>query len=178
MEYPTRLIVMKVGVHLGEPWEAILARKLAEEQAAGVAYWGYGGSVCHPLTQVQPFAREAGPVTVLLVRTASDFWGTSVWATAASGDGRSWAPLPHGVRTSGRYALVLRSLQATREALDLGAYAVAIGSKAGTPLPRYLRGRVDKACARLAAVPGEAHPLWAVARAELVAPYAVLLRTG
>ena len=41
MDQPSRLIVMKVGVHMGEPWEAILDRKLAEERAAGVAYWGY-----------------------------------------------------------------------------------------------------------------------------------------
>ena len=40
MDQPGRAIVMKVGVHLGEPWEAIVERKLAEEQAAGVAYWG------------------------------------------------------------------------------------------------------------------------------------------
>jgi hypothetical protein len=62
MRYPSQLIVMKVGVHMGEPWEAIIDRKLAEEQAAGVAYWGYGGSVCHPITQVQPFAMHGGRV--------------------------------------------------------------------------------------------------------------------
>jgi hypothetical protein len=178
MQNPSRLIVMKVGVHMGEPWEAILDRKLAEEQAAGVAHWGYGGSVCHPITQVQPFAMHGGPVSVLMVRTTSDFRGSSAWATAASSDGRSWKPLPQGVCTSGRYALVLRSLHRTSEELDVGAYEVAIGPQRGTPLTRYLRGRVDKACARLASVPGDAHPLWAVARAELVAPYAVLLRTG
>ena len=177
MQYPSSLIVMKVGVHMGEPWEAIIDRKLAEEQAAGVAYWGYGGSVCHPITQVQPFAAHGGPVSVFLVRTTSDFLASSAWATAASSDGRSWVPLPDGVRTSGRYALVLRSLQKTGEEFDVGAYEVAIGPNEGSPLTRYLRGRVDKACARLASVPGDAHPRRAVARAELVVPYAVLLRT-
>ncbi len=51
MDRPGRVIVMKVGVHLGEPWETIVERKLAEERVADVAYWGYGGSVCHPITQ-------------------------------------------------------------------------------------------------------------------------------
>ena len=105
MQYPSRLVVIKVGVHMGEPGEAIIDRKLAEEQAAGVAYWGYGGSVCHPITQVQPFAMHGGPVSVFMTRTTSDFLGSSAWATAATGDGRSWEPLPQGVCTSGRYAL-------------------------------------------------------------------------
>ena len=115
---------------------------------------------------------------MFLVRTTSDFLGTAAWATSASSDGRSWGSLPPGVCTSGRYALVLRSLRETNEELDLGAYEVAIGPKEGTPLTRHLRGRVDKACARLSSVPSDAHRLVAIARAELVAPYAVVLRTG
>jgi hypothetical protein len=177
MDQPSRVIVMKVGVHLGEPWEAIVARKLAEERAAGVAYWGYGGSVCHPLTQVQPFAEQISAVAVLMIRTSSDFLGNSTPAVAASVDGRSWEPIPAGVTTSGRYALVLRSLRETSEEIDLGAYEVAIGPKEGTPLGSYLRGRVDKACARLASMPRGSDRLPVVLRADLVAPYAVVLKT-
>jgi len=177
MDQPSRVIVMKVGVHLGEPWEAIVERKLAEERAAGVAYWGYGGSVCHPITQVQPFAEHGLSVAVLMVRTRSDFLGNSTPAVAASVDGGSWEPIPPGVTTSGRYALVLRSLRKVTEEIDLGAYEVAIGPKEGTPLASYLRGRVDKACARLASIPRSSDRLKVVLRAELVAPYAVVLNT-
>jgi len=177
MDQPSRVIVMKVGVHLGEPWQAIVERKLAEERAAGVAYWGYGGSVCHPLTQVQPFAEHGSSVSVLMIRTRSDFLGNSTPAVASSVDGRSWEPIPAGVTTSGRYALVLRSLREVAENLDLGAYEVAIGPKEGTPLASYLRGRVDKACARLASIPRSPDRLAVVLRAELVAPYAVVLKT-
>jgi hypothetical protein len=177
MDQPSRVIVMKVGVHLSEPWEAIVERKLAEEQVAGVAYWGYGGSVCHPFTQVQPFAEQSSPVAVLMIRTSSDFLGISTPAVAASRDGRAWEPIPQGVMTSGTYALILRSLRETTEELDLGAYEVAIGPKEGTPLASYLRGRVDKACARLAPTPRGSDCLQVVLRAELVAPYAVVLKT-
>jgi len=94
----SRVIVMKVGVHLSEPWEAIVERKLAEERVAGVVYWGYGGSVCHPITQVQPFAEQGSPVQVLMIRTRSDFLGTATPAIAASKDGASWEHIPAGVR--------------------------------------------------------------------------------
>jgi hypothetical protein len=173
----SRVLVMKVGVHLSEPWEAIVERKLLEEETAGVIYWGYGGSVCHPLTQVQPFAEHGSPVTILMIRTKSDFVGRSVPAVAASRDGRSWGPIPEGVTTSGRYALILRSLRTTTEHLDLGAYEVAIGPKEGTPLTHYLRGRVDKACARVASVPLGSDRRSVVLRADLVAPYAMVLKT-
>ncbi len=176
-ELPVRVVVMKVGVHLGEPWETIVERKLAEERSVGVAYWGYGGSVCHPITQVQPFAGQGSPVTVLMVRTPSNFYGSPTPAIAASSNGRSWEPIPQGVSTSGRYALVLRSLRETHEELDLGAYEVAIGPKEGSPLASYLRGRVDKACARSAPTLRDAGRLRVVMRAELVPPYAVVLKT-
>jgi hypothetical protein len=171
----SRVLVMKVGVHLSEPWKAILERKLVEQKTAGVIYWGYGGSVCHPLTPVQPFAEQGSPVTVLMIRTVSDFLGSSTPAVAASRDGRSWESIPEGVTTSGRYALILRSLRETTEQLDLGAYEVAVGPKEGALLTAYLRGRVDKACAGRA---GSAGRRSAAGRpsADLVAPYAVVLK--
>lgn len=85
--------------------------------------------------------------------------------------------MPAGVLVTGsKFALVLRNLRRTEERLDLGAYEVGVGKKAGTPLARYLRDHVDKACARLAAVAGPAAIAAVVLRAELVHPYAVFLR--
>jgi hypothetical protein len=170
---------MKVGYQYREDWGEIVERKLAEERAASVVYWGYGGSVCHPLTQVQPFAAQGQPITVLMIHTASAFVGPVAWADGASADGKSWSPIPTGVRTAGRYALVLRSLEKVDFRLDLAAYEVAIGSRQGMPLPDYLRLRVDKACARLSSVlrTSDPHVVNVVMRADLVAPYAVLLRT-
>ncbi len=52
------LVFMKVGTHAREPLPEIIARKRQEIEDAGHALWGYGGNTCHPLTSVQPFARE------------------------------------------------------------------------------------------------------------------------
>jgi hypothetical protein len=69
-EPPPYAIVMKGGVHASEGWEEIVERKRGEERSAGVILWGYGGTVCHPMTQVQPFAEDAeGAVAVLMIRT-------------------------------------------------------------------------------------------------------------
>ncbi len=151
MVVPPRVIVMKVGLHLGEAWDSILRRKLAEERDIAVVHWGYGGSVCHPMTQVRSFAaQDLDPVAVLMIRTPSDFFGSTTPAVAESTNGIHWTPISSGVVTTGKHALIVRSLRPTDEQLDLGAYEVAIGSKTGTALPAYLRGCVDKACARVA----------------------------
>jgi hypothetical protein len=177
LDQPSPIVVMKAGLHNGERWDHIVERKLNEARVSGVAYWGYGGSVCHPLTQVQPLAAQGRPVTVLMIRTDSDFIGNPTYASQASRDGKSWGPIPDGVETSGRYALVLRSLQKVNFDLDLGAYEVAVGPKERTPLTEYLRLRVDKACARLTSVPRGSDRRQVVLRAELVAPHAVVLKT-
>jgi hypothetical protein len=52
------VLYMKVGTHAGESLEDILRRKTREIEEAGYALWGYGGNTCHPLTMVQPFARD------------------------------------------------------------------------------------------------------------------------
>lgn len=53
---------------------------------------------------------------------------------------------------------------------------LGIGPGAGIPLPAYLRGRVDKACPRVASTPAAPTPVPVILRAELVSPYAVILR--
>ncbi len=67
----TSIVIMKIGTYAGEPLKDIVARKQEEERSAGCFYWGYGGTLCQPLTQVQPFAEEARelgatPVAVLI----------------------------------------------------------------------------------------------------------------
>ena len=54
-------VIMKAGPHTGEDLDAIIARKQEEAASAGWCLWGYGGSACHPLTQVQPQAESAAP---------------------------------------------------------------------------------------------------------------------
>jgi hypothetical protein len=54
---PEAFIFMKIGSHAGETLEQILERKQREIERTGRSFWGYGGASCHPLTQLQPFAR-------------------------------------------------------------------------------------------------------------------------
>ena len=53
---PENVVLMKGGPHAGSGWRDIVDWKIGDLQAAGVTFWGYGGSVCHPTRQVQPFA--------------------------------------------------------------------------------------------------------------------------
>ncbi len=115
---------------------------------------------------------------VVMIRTRSDFIGPWVPAREESTSGIDWSPIRPGIVTIGRYALVLKSLYTTTYAIDLGRYEVGIGPHAGMALPDYLRARVDKACARLAASPASVDVRPIAMLAELVPPYAVLLRTS
>ena len=67
---PKSVVFMKVGNHAGETFEQILERKNSEFAKAGKIFWGYGGTACHPIQQVQPFARltvkEEGSVYLVM----------------------------------------------------------------------------------------------------------------
>jgi hypothetical protein len=85
---------MKAGFHFEEEWSSVIERKLAELATAGVVFWGYGGSACHPVRQIQPFARLYGEVDVAMLYTRSEYRAEIVWAQAMSVDGVRWQPLP------------------------------------------------------------------------------------
>jgi hypothetical protein len=170
---------MKAGPHAGEGLDAIIARKQQETASAGWCLWGYGGSACHPLTQVQPHARSAlpSPVTVVFIETASTPAVNSSAACEYSADAREWMLVPEGHRVTGsKWALVLRGLARTCQRIDLGACQVAVGPSAGKNLAAYLRGRCDKACAIPAGTPGLITSALVIATAELAPPYSVFLR--
>lgn len=140
------VLVMRVGFHAGESLDEILQRKTAEIAEHGFTYWGYGGSSCHPLTQVQPFHRDHAPV-VAFVLTVSDPGLTTHEMSEVSADKSLWRPVsPHRV-TSSKWGLVLTSLKPVATTIDLSLFEVAIGQSKGKPLSAYLRGRCDKACA-------------------------------
>jgi hypothetical protein len=128
-----RVIFMKVGVHAGEDLDAIIERKQGEEAIAGWCLWGYGGSACHPITQVQPHAEAAEqPVKVLFIETASVPAPNPRTAREYSSDGNTWKPLPPGHTVTGsKWALVLTALTRQVIEVDLGAYQAAIGPNTG-----------------------------------------------
>lgn len=168
---------MKVGFHFEETWEQITERKQRELETAGVAFWGYGGSACHPVRQVQPFARTYGQVAVAMLYTPSELRAPQIWAGEMSIDGTTWRPLPPGVKTGGKWALVLSQLDVCEDELDLGDYVIAIGPSQGKAGTAYLRGQSDKACMRLHPT-GVSDKRRVVMRGALIEPWAVFLRTG
>jgi hypothetical protein len=142
-ETAAHVVVMKAGTHAGEDLESIIARKRREIAISGWCLWGYGGSACHPVTQVQPHARTARqPVTVLFVATASAPAPNLTASREYSPDAADWKPIPVGHLVSGsKWALVLTSLTPATLTIDLGTYQAAIGPSAGKNLSAYLRGR-------------------------------------
>jgi hypothetical protein len=179
------IVFMKVGTHAQEPLEDIIARKRKEIEDAGFALWGSGGNTCHPITRVQPFARDyvrRGSVIYLCMQPMkSKHAALPERAKEFSADGIHWETIPQQINVLGsRYALAIKDLHAEQFELPLERTRVAIGTSMGRPGSKYVSGRVDKACLEVAEdeMPkGAAHvPVDIGLVAELVEPYAVLLQ--
>lgn len=179
---PDRFIFMKVGKHAGEDFDSILERKRREYDATGMTFWGYGGSTCHPITQVRPFVasvKEAGGRVNLLMETMDSKADPDlVPATEYSVDGIEWIPLPSGIVVTGsRYAIVLGKIEPEDFTLPLHAYAVGLGRSEGLAGSDYIQGRVDKACLVQRDVkPKRTRDVHITHSAEIKEPFAVLLR--
>lgn len=176
-------LYMKVGVHASESLEDIIKRKRAEIEEAGVSFWGYGGSSCHPLNAVQPFVKEVTAkgttVRLLMQEITSRHWAQGE-ATEYSSDGTTYKAVPKGIKVLGsRYALVLKTLDEIDTDVPLFETTVGVGRMAGVSGAKYIRGHVDKAC--LVYDPKAKHEQQGNSvhlrlAAELAEPYAVLLR--
>ncbi len=145
------ILFMKVGVHDGEPFEEILERKRNEISNAGVSFWGYGGSTCHPLQQVQPFAKlkieERENIYLVMEQIHSNHPPTNHIASLYSSNGRDWTPIPDGIEVRGsRYAVVINEILDGDLDIDLSHYKVAYGPSSGKNASDYIQGRVDKGC--------------------------------
>lgn len=182
---PEAFVYMKVGTHAGEGFDSILTRKRKEWEDAGQTFWGYGGTACHPLMQVQPFARlytkTQGRIYLLMEPINSNADPDVDPAEEYSADGATWRPIPDGIKVTGsRYALVLGDIQSVDLEVALDQYQVGIGPSRGKSAENYLQGRVDKGClirrpepASIMSKMSTKHLKYA---ANLIEPYAVLLR--
>lgn len=182
IEHGTPLVFMKVGMHAKESLEDIIERKNRECEEAGMMFWGYGGGTCHPLTQVQPFAKEhlslGQAIQIYMHRIDSNHLSTDL-ATEFSADGINWEPIPEGIVVKGsRHALVLTELQPGDLDLDLSTTSVAIGNSQGKPGSEYIKGRVDKACLEVTnQAKGQTDDIKHISLiANVIDPFAVLLR--
>jgi len=116
-----------------------------------MSFWGYGGTACHPVSQVQPFARlclkETGSIGLIMEPINSNAGSEEIVAKQFSDDGIHWMDIPSGIRVTGsRYALVLSSIQPADLEVDIAEYEVGVGPSRGKSAESYLRGRIDKAC--------------------------------
>lgn len=149
---PNKFLFMKVGNHANESWEDILARKRKEYEIAGKSFWGYGGSACHPINQVQPFARLAikeqpDGITLVMEPISSRADQDEAYATEFSEDGVIWKPIPKGIKVTGsRYALILDKIEEGDLDFRLNDFEVGIGPSSGKLAGSYLQGRTDKGC--------------------------------
>lgn len=180
------LIFMKVGLHAQESIEEIIARKQKEYENAGAIFWGYGGGTCHPLTMVQPFAKEiegrGEELLIIMQRMDSKHKAPPEIAKEYSDDGVNWKPIPKGIEVRGsRFALVLDELRVEEFPVDLGELQVGIGPSRGKRADKYLVGQSDKGCfvysERAVPVAPEERiikPIGLVARVK--SPFAVFVR--
>jgi len=181
---PDAFVFMKVGKHAGEDFDTILQRKNLEFERTGRIFWGYGGRTCHPTRHVQPFARvtaeASGNVFFLMELIDSHADPDIVPATEYSADGVHWMPIPDGIRVTGsRYALVLDEIKPGDLEICPAELEVAVGPSRGRPASDYLRGRVDKACLKMAQArksPSNRETRRVDFCSHLLDPYAVLLR--
>lgn len=181
------LIFMKVGLHAQESIEDIVNRKQREFEETGSIFWGYGGNTCHPLTMVQPFAKEVegsgNQVLIVMQKMNSRHAAPPEIAKKYSDDGVNWQPIPKGIEVRGsRYALVLDELRVEEFELPLSKLQVGVGPNRGRKGDQYLVGQVDKGCflhtpqqVSVAQDKQVLTPIGLIARVK--APYAVLLKT-
>lgn len=158
------IVVMKYGVHASEDVDSIVVRKMQEVQVAKKMFWGYGGVLCHPLKQVQPFLREncsKGEKTyLLLTETSSRFDNVPSEASFYSFNKIEWDSVPKGVKILGsKYAIICKNITACDFFIDLSDYVIPIGNSKGKVLSDYIRGHVDKACGRYVETNKESKPI-------------------
>lgn len=176
------IIFMKYGVHASEKAEQIVERKMREIQETKRMFWGYGGTICHPINQVQPFLKRNAArnqkTYLVMAYTPSKMDGPMVEAISYSTDKVSWNKMPTGIHVYGsKYAIVCSDIRRCDFTLDLADYMVPVGRSKGRLLSEYVNGRVDKGCGTFCGKRKEESRLVNITLcAEIAAPYAVFLK--
>lgn len=174
------IIIMKCGTHASEKIEDIYNRKKEEEINTNYFCWGYGGVLCHPLNQVQPFCKDKDKVYLLLTPTTSELNNKPTRSKEYSIDNKNYKEINKAINVLGsKYAIVANKLQKCDFEINLYDYEIAIGNSKGKPLGDYLKGRVDKACAiRTSKATKKVQKVKIVMIAELDYPYSVFVRNN
>lgn len=179
----SNIILMKYGVHAGETVESIVDRKTNELAKCGRMFWGYGGTLCHPLTQVRPFIEDVcskgEKAYLLMTYTPSVPDNGTISAVKYSADKISWDDMPDGIEVLGsKFAIVCNSLKQVDFDLDLAEYDVPIGASKGKRLNDYIHSHVDKACGvrKVSADISSSSIVHITLCAEITHPFAVFVK--
>lgn len=111
---------MNVGFHADETWRQIVERKLNEEEKCGMIFWGYSGTICHPLQRrafVKQILHEGQiPKLVISLTTSKPISKFTEWAKEFSVDGKKWLPIPEEIYVKGsKYVIVCCNLKQVNE---------------------------------------------------------------
>lgn len=179
------IIYMKYGVHAGHSVNMILERKRSDLERFGWFLWGYCSTICDPIKQVQPLAREAklhnASVYLAMSPTPSALYNEGWKAAEFSKDQVKWEQPPDGMDVYGSpKAIVCADFVECNMPLSLDDYEVSLGNSKGRRLSSYISGRVDKGCAsrvKTNASSSSQNNLVAIKLLfKVVDPYAVYLR--
>lgn len=180
------IIFMKYGVHAGHRVDKILTRKKSDLARFGWFLWGYGGTLCHPTKQVQPFAHETAAsnsdLYLAMPFTPSAFDGDAWQAQEFSATGNDWKRLPDGMEVYGSSkAVYCTDLVECSLPLHLDEYEIAVGPSRGRRLSEYIGNRIDKGCARrissgASVATSQSVPVVINLLCKVASPYAVLLK--
>ncbi len=182
------VILMKIGYHGDESLQQIIQRKKNEDVTENCFFWGYGGSVCNPTSQVQPFVNEANKngekVHLLMIEIMSKIQTGSNRSSWYSTDNANWTMIPKSISVIGsKYALVCKGLyRVVNGRINLRDYSVGVGPSKGKLVIDYMKTRTDKACAILNTKPSNRNlshvnsDIKIKHIAEVVSPYAVFLK--
>lgn len=151
------IVLMKYGAHAGESSDNIIERKQRELKETGQVFWGYGGTLCHPINQIHPFLnenRENNQKTYLvLVKTKKEMENGNNKIqdrlNLYSENKVDWYPIPIGINVTGsKYAIICKSFDICSLDIDLSLYRIPFGSSQGCRLSNYLGWRKNRACGR------------------------------
>lgn len=175
---------MKAGPHSGYDLDEIFTMKKEEERLHGKFFWGYAGTLCHPIkihAFVSQSLNEYGNAPMLVLTTTSSKYFSDLGTIKEySLDGKDYWPLPAGVFLTGcTFVVIGTNLERVDFTVDLNRYNVADGKNVGRPLGHLIRYHVNKGCAILSpnrVVPIEPKYARVSYIAQLVTPYCAFVR--
>jgi len=177
------IIFMKFGYHALENKNEIIERKQREYHESGKIFWGYGGTICHPIKQVQPFVKEMSDkglkVFLAMTFTKSKPSMKNESSKSFSHNSVNWQDIPLGINVTGsKYAIVCSKLIECDYGIDLSQFSVALGPSKGKNANDYIKNRIDKGCLIKNRIDNKLpqNNVKIQLLAQVIAPYSVLLK--